>query len=33
MNDNFQNEKNKKDKMKKLYFGVGVVVLMGMCCS
>lgn len=33
MNDNFQNEKNKKDKMKKLSFGVGIVVLMGMCFS
>ncbi|SCK03859.1 Uncharacterised protein [uncultured Clostridium sp.] len=33
MNNNFQNEKSKKDKMKKIYFGVGVVVLMGMCFS
>ena len=33
MNDNFQNEKNIKDKFKKIYFGVGVVVLIGMCFS
>lgn len=33
MNNNFQNEKSKKDKMKKIYFGVGVVFLMGMCFS
>lgn len=33
MNDNFQNEKNKKYKLKKIYFAVGVVVLLGLCFS
>ena len=33
MNDNFQNEKTKKDKLKKIYFRVGIVVLLGMCFS
>lgn len=33
MNDNFQNEKDKKDKLKKIYFRVGIVVLLGMCFS
>ena len=33
MNNNFQNDKFKKDKLKKIYFGVGVIVLLGMCFS
>ena len=33
MNDNFQNEKNKNEKLKKLYYIISVIVLLGICFS
>lgn len=33
MNDNFQNEKNKEDILKKLYIRVGIIVILGVFLS